>query len=318
MHRFPSAWDRALRISTALSAALLLAVGAGVAASVTASGAPAGLLALVLPLLALTLLLSWALAPRAFAVSQRALVVKRNLGRPVRIPLAEVRAVAALPDGALRGAWRIAGNAGMFGYYGRYRSRALGGFRLYATRSRGLVAVRTARDTFVLSPEPPGAFLEALVAAAPAIRPVEPGALPPAPARGTRAILASLGLGIPLLVAAIGVAIWALAPRAIAVEGDRIVVTRYLASSIEIPLSEVTALEPLPAAQLAGLRRVAGTAGFGVRYGRFWSPALGSFELYAHRDRGYVLIQATGRPPIVVTPDDPDRFVTDARAGLGR
>ncbi len=59
---------------------------------------------------------------------------------------------------------------GLFGYYGRFRSATLGSYRLHATRGTGLVLVRTATSTHVLTPEPPDDFAEVLLAAAPGAR----------------------------------------------------------------------------------------------------------------------------------------------------
>jgi hypothetical protein len=59
---------------------------------------------------------------------------------------------------------------------------------------------------------------------------------------------------------------------------------------------------------------VNGTAGlFGVAYGIFTSRQLGQFRLYAwHRDGCVLLETAEGR--VLLTPDDPDAFVTALRA----
>lgn len=322
-HRFPATWSRSLRISTVLSAGLIAIVATAVSLSAIADGGTKGVLGTVLGVALLAVIaLAWSCAPRAFALEGRELWVERNRGPPVRIPLAAVRAVAELPPGAVQGAFRIMGTGGMFGHYGRFRSGTLGSFRMYATRLDRLVAVRTADALFVLSPEPADRFVEAVLAAAPGAQGAagDPGGLGRALVAGPvrfpwRAVLGT-GAALGLLVSGVGLSVWSRAPRSIAVQGRAIVIERNRAAPIEIPLTEIRAVEPLPAGRLAGLRRTAGTRGFGAAWGAFWSPALGRFELQAIDGRGgFVLVRRDGGP-LVVTPDDPDAFVAAARAGL--
>ncbi|HYG69528.1 MAG TPA: PH domain-containing protein, partial [Anaeromyxobacteraceae bacterium] len=171
MRRFVAPWDRSLKISTALVGAVLVGVGVGVPALIAASGEGADRLVLLLPagISLLVAALAAALAPRAFAIEGPALRVERPLF-PVTIPLRPVRAVALLPPGATRGALRLAGTSGFFGHYGRFRSAALGAFRLYATRRDGLVLLDTDAERFVLSPRDPERFAEAVLAVAPNAR----------------------------------------------------------------------------------------------------------------------------------------------------
>jgi hypothetical protein len=134
--RFAAPWERQLRIATLLIVALLAAVGVG--ELILGVHLCDGSLELIYPFLIAPLALggtvaaAWLLAPRGFALEGTSLLIER-VARQIRIPLAEVRAVAALPQG-LGGAVRLGGNGGLFGYYGRYWSHALGSFRLYATR----------------------------------------------------------------------------------------------------------------------------------------------------------------------------------------
>ena len=82
-----------------------------------------------------------------------------------------------------------------------------------------------------------------------------------------------------------------------------------------LPLPEIRSAEVL--APQSGRRwwRTNGTAMGAVRYGRFASRELGPFRLYAWRYGPYVLLEtAAGR--VVLTPDDPERFVAELRAKL--
>jgi len=77
-------------------------------------------------------------------------------------------------------------------------------------------------------------------------------------------------------------------------------------------------VEPLPADLARGWWRVNGVGGPGTsRFGAYSSPGLGAFTLYAWRRGPYVLLETAGGR-VVFTPDDPDAFVTEVRARLGR
>lgn len=158
--RFTAPWSRTLYISTVLLCVLIVAAAILVAVSmrrrtvlaVVACGS------IVIPLI-----LGWALAPKAFVVTGDELVVDRPLW-PVRLPLTGIRSVRLLDAtesrglGLLGGTLRTFGTSGVFGYFGRFRSPTLGGFRMYATRGEGFVIVDTERGSFVLTPNAPVRF----------------------------------------------------------------------------------------------------------------------------------------------------------------
>ena len=61
-----------------------------------------------------------------------------------------------------------------------------------------------------------------------------------------------------------------------------------------------------------------GTSGFGsVAFGRFRSSTLGDFQLYAWGRGPWVLLETDGGP-VVLTPEEPARFLAEVRAGMGR
>jgi len=316
MH-FASPWDRSLRISTAL----VVLAAAGAAAFVLVFVRPmlseAPWPALLAPAAVLVVLaVAFALAPRGFRVAGGHLVVERMLF-PVEIDLATLRAVARLPDGALRGALRVAGTSGFCGYYGWFRSPSLGSFRLYATRATGLVCLDTPRGRFVLSPEPPDRFVEAVLARAPRASVPGPGqVLRAAPAGKRRSLVLALviGLAVGILGVVFGLA-YGMAPVGVRIEGDAVRVERRWAGPEDIPIASIRRASPLTAEQRRGWVRTAGTALGPVAYGRFHAPALGSFRLYAWRAGGAVLLE-TDEGRVVVTVEDPRSFVEELRGRL--
>ena len=93
--------------------------------------------AIMLPLI----LVGEGYAPQRLEVGESQIVILRRY-RSITIPLAEVQSIERLPDNALRGALRMGGNGGLFGYYGSYYTRKLGSFTLYATSFTGLFLIR--------------------------------------------------------------------------------------------------------------------------------------------------------------------------------
>jgi len=320
--RFPAPKDRTVRLVT--GGAILLLLGVSVAVTVAASYALGPLeqvLAAGVGLLSVAMLVaSWGLAPKGFSLEGSTLRIERPF-RPVLVRLADVREAAPLPDGAARGALRIGGSGGLFGYYGWFWNRVLGGFRMYASRSSGLVRLETASGRLLLSPEPPGRFLDALLGRIPgAIRaepdvPLSRTALPARAWGGAATALALVAIG----VGGILLASHAFAPARVRVEREEIRIERNAAPPVIVPLAEVTGVRRLGRGEAGRVSRVSGYAGFRrcVAYGRFRSTTLGDFRLYAWHCGAWVLLE-TREGRIVLTPDEPDAFVAEVGRGLGR
>jgi len=101
---------------------------------------------------------AYAYTPRAFRLGDDALVVARLAG-DVTVPLRDIRTVQSVPS-PLAGSVRVAGNGGLFGFWGRYRSEALNGnFTFYGTRATGGVALTTSDGTVVITPDDPDRFV---------------------------------------------------------------------------------------------------------------------------------------------------------------
>ncbi len=321
MERFDAPWDRSLKVSTGFLLLLLLGLAGGfLAFDVRLSPDPQAIrwgLLLGPLLIALVIPGVWVLAPRGYSISGGELTVERPLF-PIRIPLASIRAVRLMARAEAGTFVKVAGAAGAFGHYGRFYSRPLGSFRLYATRRDQLVVIDAEAGRFVLTPATPERFIEALgragVTAAATVSPAGAGlaAAPGAPWK----LLLVLFASVPLLVGAILGSAWYRAPFAATVEADAIRIDHRWGDPERIPLAEVRAVAPLPVAQSHGWRRINGVGGLGgASYGRFHSDQLGPFMLHAWRSGPYVLL-TTGRGPVVLTPDDPAAFVSEVGSRL--
>jgi hypothetical protein len=166
--RFDCLMSRSLTVSTATLLSLLMLLVAGVVGLFLWAGRRAGwspplvwtgglTLAVTILLAVGVALFPWLLAPRAILITDRAVVVERRL-RPIEIPLPEITAVRVLVPGDLDGGIRTGGSAGVFAQIGRFRSVALGDFRMYL-RDEADGVVLDAGERFVLSPHPAVAFV---------------------------------------------------------------------------------------------------------------------------------------------------------------
>ena len=93
---------------------------------------------------------------RGFSLSGRGLEIQR-LAWSTRVALTGLREVSVRPD-AMRGAWRIWGNGGLFAISGRFSSSQLGRFRAFVTDPARAVVLVTSDGPIVVSPDDPEAF----------------------------------------------------------------------------------------------------------------------------------------------------------------
>lgn len=128
---------------------------------------------------AVMIAVSYALSPRCYAVSSSVLVVKRRLWRSVAISLESIRELRPATVEDFRGALRLWGNGGVFGYYGVFQTAKLGKCRWFLTNRNNVVVLVTEEKTVLVSPDDVQGFLAAIrgVAAVPETGPAAPMAL---------------------------------------------------------------------------------------------------------------------------------------------
>jgi hypothetical protein len=118
----------------------------------------------------LILILSYAWSPRSYAIVDRYIVVSRLIG-DVRIPIDDIREARPATQEDFRFAIRLFGSGGLFGYYGLFRTNALGRSTWYVTNRKNRIVIITGAKTFVLSPDDVGGFLRALNNFSPQLQP---------------------------------------------------------------------------------------------------------------------------------------------------
>jgi hypothetical protein len=315
--RFEARRDLRVRVTTA-AIAVTFSVAAVTLLWLAHDGDPAaeGIALCGALLLAGIPLVSLAYAPRGYVIEGSTVKVLRRV-RPREIPLSRLRAAGPVGP-VLRGALRLGGSSGLFGFFGRYWTRSLGVLHAYATRTDGLVQLDTPEARFVLSPEPVERFLDEILTRAPGARrvPAEgPHARHPI-SRRTWLGLGALFLAPVLVLVAIVVGSFGWAPEGVTVDLGTITIARRWVGPVEIPISSVRQVEILGTSRIGRMHKLAGFVDpRGRAWGRFRSEPLGEFRLYLWRRGPWVLVD-TEDGKVVLTPEEPERFVGEVGAAM--
>ncbi|MEW5248794.1 PH domain-containing protein [Microbulbifer sp. 2201CG32-9] len=155
---FQAPWGRQLKWISALSAALLLAIPAFL--MVEAPDTPSLLHRIAVALPPAILVLGALFAIRGYAIQNNTLTILRP-GWKTRIPLQGLVETRVDPQ-AMKGATRLFGNNGLFGYIGLFQSDRLGRFRAFATDPDKAVVLRFTGRTLVITPDKPERLVEIL------------------------------------------------------------------------------------------------------------------------------------------------------------
>lgn len=81
------------------------------------------------------------LAPQRLEIGADRIVILRRY-KSVVLERQFIKSIERLPENVMRGAIRTFGVGGLFGYFGRYYTPALGSFTLYATSFQNLYLIR--------------------------------------------------------------------------------------------------------------------------------------------------------------------------------
>lgn len=120
--------------------------------------------------------------------------------------------------------------------------------------------------------------------------------------------------GLPLparLVAALTflvlVTAFMLAPRALEIADGTLWIRRRLFAPFAVPLTDISGVQHGPVFE-RGAVRIFGVGYFFGSYGLFWMRGFGRFRFWATRRGPYVTVRRNQGLPMVLTPDDPERF----------
>lgn len=117
------------------------------------------ILKIVLILFILSILITaFVRSPRAFIITDSEIVIK-TISKSIKIPISSVEEVERLKEKDLKGAKRMKGVGGLFGFSGKFYSDKIGYFDGYFTNQKNLVLIKTEKS-FVISPDNPDLFIE--------------------------------------------------------------------------------------------------------------------------------------------------------------
>jgi Bacterial PH domain len=304
--RFSTSYDTATKVMSAV-ACLVLLIGASAVHNL-----PVACLALAI------FGLGFAYSPREYVVSNSSITVKRLVG-DVFIPLEGMREARAITKDDLRGCIRLWGSGGLFGYYGLFRTRALGICSWYVTNRSQAVVMRTAAKTVLFSPDDKDGFLLALRDAAPtgSVFTPEPFAgIQPSRSRNPAALL----IGIAIALSAAGLAAWAIlyspGPPAYTLTRDKLTIhDKFYPVTLQAVAVDVAHVHVVDLAEEPDWRPVARTNGFAnAHYRSGWFRAANgrTMRLYQAGGTRLVLLPPNGNGVAVLyQADAPDEFVRE-------
>jgi len=110
------------------------------------------------------LIITWGFSVRGYSIEHGILIIQRPFLQK-SIQLGQGLSATRDPE-AGKGAVKVSGNGGLFGYYGSFRSKRLGPFTAYATDWKFGVVVKTGGKTYVLTPDEPEMFMTRLTESA--------------------------------------------------------------------------------------------------------------------------------------------------------
>jgi hypothetical protein len=269
---------------------------------------------------ALILLVSYAYSPRGYAVAERAIVVKRLIG-DVRIPLDAVREARAATADDFRGCLRLWGNGGLFGYYGLFRTSALGKSTWYVTSKKRAVIVITAAKTVVLSPDDVDGFLTAVRASAP-VTSIDAPPLDSLPSGGMASWFGWAIGGLVGLAAIAAVAfglLYSPGPPDCTLTAESLTIhDRFYPVTISRTSVDVAHVRTVDFAVDTDWRPTERTNGFAnSHYHSGWFRLANRQKVRLYRAEGtrLVLLPPSGDgPAVLVEAKDPDKFIDDLRA----
>ena len=307
MNSWSASYDRTTKVVTAMVCLLLIGVAAVTRSWIVAS------------LDAILLFLGYAFSAQGYETLPDSLEIRRLVGR-VRVPLDDLLEVRAAGRDDLRGAIRLWGSGGLFGYYGLFRTSQLGVCKWYATDRGKLVVVRTARQTVLVSPDDVAGFVSALGALAPAT----PGLVPTTPVVGSvvrsqvRTALVAIGFALALVG---GLLLYSPGIPAVTVTRDTLAIADHF-----YPFTLRRANVDLDHVQVVDLRtdkawkptlRTNGFANSRYRSGWFRVSGGKTVRLYQASSPRLVLLPPRTGTYVLLEVKDPEAFVADLRRQWG-
>lgn len=269
----------------------------------------------ILPVFLLLLFLAYAFSPRAYAISEDAVVIKRLVG-DVRVPRADITGMRPGAADDFSGWRRIRGSSGLFGYYGLFRTAKLGKGYWYVTDRANTVIISTNAKVLVISPADVADFVQAAGVSSAGITSDNAAAS----LRSFRSVsgiaLAAAVAGLVMAIAALAISYspgppsYTLTDNQLTIH-DRLYPVTLHADQVDVPNIRVVDLKSDPA-----WRPTLRTNGFANgHYQSGWFRVAGGATVRLYRAGGtrLVLIPGKGGPTVLYQAMNPDDFARKLR-----
>lgn len=158
---YDAPWDKSLKTMTYAVVAffVLETIVIAIALFLTASQMTAQFITFLVVVCNIVILLfSYLYAPQGFLIDETGISIERKVA-PVRIEIGSIQRVTRIERDRFMKSSRTFGNGGLFGYYGSFRNKELGSFKIYATH-RDYGVLIAADKNFVVTPDRPDEFVE--------------------------------------------------------------------------------------------------------------------------------------------------------------
>ena len=158
---FEAPWDKTLKTITYAVTVFLIAEAIGISIALFFTATQTMALAVTILIVicnALILGFTYLYAPRGYVVDESGITVVRNRAA-VHIEFGSIKEVSRIERGRFMKSLRTFGNGGLFGYYGSFRNKELGNFKMYATHGDNGVLIRTDKY-YVITPDRADEFVE--------------------------------------------------------------------------------------------------------------------------------------------------------------
>ncbi|NLI09687.1 MAG: hypothetical protein GX447_02875 [Elusimicrobia bacterium] len=112
---------------------------------------------LVFSIMIITSLLTWFFSPVSYQITE----TKINILRPIKnieIELSKIKEIKKIGKEDLKGAIRLFGSGGLYGFFGLFYKKDLGKFYAYCSNSSDLVLIKSDK-LFLISPSQPEVFI---------------------------------------------------------------------------------------------------------------------------------------------------------------
>jgi hypothetical protein len=158
---FDAPWDKLLKTVTYAVVAffILETIVIAVALFLTASQMTVLLItSLIVVCNIVVLLFSYLYAPQGFLIDETGITIERKVA-PIRIEMNSIQKATRIERDRFMKSTRTFGNGGLFGYYGSFRNKELGSFKMYAThRDYGVLV--SADTHYVITPDRTDEFVD--------------------------------------------------------------------------------------------------------------------------------------------------------------